>query len=112
MASQDNNPKEDLDAPKSLILTELAEGRTNREIADRLGYSESWVKVQIGNFFIEYDGNQEMEITIFNTLGELIYRKPDVQNKAEVDIEQYGSGLYPIRIRVGNKSTVMKIIVR
>ena len=56
-----------------------------------------------GIVFINYNNNVPFKVEIANVLGESIYTANFVTNNNEVDLTQYGKGVYPYKIIVDNQ---------
>lgn len=63
-----------------------------------------------GVFSIELDDNQS-DVTIYNSIGQMIYKLDAVSNKVNVDLSGIESGLYFINVRNANVNVTKKIVV-
>ena len=66
-------------------------------------------------FFIDVintNGNQEVTVEIYNTLGEQLYSEKSAGNKLKISCGSFASGLYFLNIKEGNTIHKEKIVVR
>ncbi len=54
-----------------------------------------------------------MDVTVLNSLGQVLYKATDVNSSSEVsiDVSQYSSGLYFVKIKTGNSIATKKLLV-
>ena len=66
-------------------------------------------------FFIDVintNGNQEVTVEIYNTLGEQLYSEKSAGNKLKISCGSFASGLYFLNVKEGNTIHKEKIVVR
>ncbi len=66
-----------------------------------------------GTFIIQRKGNEEMQISIYDITGKLIYKRNDIiENSFELKLNQVDKGIYFLKIRVGNSQATKRIILK
>lgn len=70
---------------------------------------------EIANFMVTLKGESEVNIEVFNALGEMVYTKKEQslvgQNKLSVSCDKFNSGLYFITVTAGNSKVTKRLVV-
>ncbi len=66
-----------------------------------------------GTFYIQRKGNEEMQITVYDITGKLIYKKKNIiESSYELKLNRIDKGIYFIKINQGNKQAAKRLILR
>ena len=63
-----------------------------------------------GAFCIEL-GDKESVVTIYNTMGQVVYQNAGLSNKADIKLDNINSGLYFVNIRNSEMNVTEKIVI-
>ena len=63
-----------------------------------------------GVFHVEL-GDMESVVTVYNTMGQVVYQNAGLSNKAEIRLDNINSGLYLVNIRNSEMNVTEKIVV-
>lgn len=64
-----------------------------------------------GVFNIEL-GNRESEVTVYNAMGQVVYRNAGLSDKTEIRLDNINSGLYFVNIKNSEMNITEKVIVK
>ncbi|RUA06700.1 MAG: glycosyl hydrolase, partial [Flavobacteriia bacterium] len=65
-----------------------------------------------GSFFIQREGNEEMQISVYDLTGKMVYRKNGIsQNFYEFNLDHLSKGIYFIKIIQGNQQAAKRLIL-
>ncbi|MEN8123620.1 MAG: T9SS type A sorting domain-containing protein [Bacteroidota bacterium] len=66
-----------------------------------------------GTFNIQRNGNEEMQISIYDITGKIIYKKNEIiDNSYELKLNRVEKGIYFLKINVGNTQVAKRLIIK
>jgi PKD repeat protein len=70
-----------------------------------------WPNPTTGKIKLDNTLNENMEVSIFNVEGRLVFYKNNVAKNEELNISKLNKGLYIIQIKVGDQGTKRKLVI-
>jgi hypothetical protein len=66
-----------------------------------------------GNFRIEVKeaGGKPVKATFYNTLGQEVYRKSNLEANTEIDLSHLANGIYQLRLEVNGTMVTKRIVI-
>jgi photosystem II stability/assembly factor-like uncharacterized protein len=65
-----------------------------------------------GTFYIQREGNEEMQISVYDLTGKMVYKKNRIiQNFYEINLDHLSRGIYFIKIIQGNQQAAKRLIL-
>lgn len=101
--------------PTRSFNTSLSNKRTNTNVSVNSLLLENRVKIyptlNNGKFIIEIAGINKMQVEIYSTLGELVYRSGLGNEKSDIDLSDIDKGVYLIHLISDKEQCVKRIII-